>query len=170
MHFTSTLLLAAIAALAQAAKFSTKNLPDGGHILSLDSNGNQVNETINPSSTKVRRATRLSQRALLPATLKTGCRPNNGAYDHDSIVTSRNELGAWCDSGNQIAHHSSIVFVNGNAVWYACSNGGLNPCGSSEIEQANAIMDGDCGAWTDVNLYIPDWAKTYGRDTPGHVC
>lgn len=169
MRFTSTLLLAAIAAFAQAGKFSTENLPDGGYILSLDSKGNQVNETIHPSSMKGRRASRLSLRSALPPDLKITCR-SDGGYDHNSMVTSRNALANWCDSGNQIAGGGSVVFVNSNAIYYACSNGGRNPCSSGEVSQANSIMDGDCGAWTDVNLYIPGWAKTYGRDTPGHVC
>jgi hypothetical protein len=169
MHFTSTLVLAALAALVQAGIFSTENLPDGGYILSLDSNGNQVNETIDPASIKVRHASRLSSRASLPTDLRITCR-NNGPYDHNAMVLSRNQLGAWCDSGNKIPGGRSVVFVHANAVYYACSNGGDNPCSSGEVTQANSHMDAHCGAWTDVNLYIPGWAKSYGRDTPNHVC
>ncbi|KAI4122835.1 MAG: hypothetical protein LQ347_006370 [Umbilicaria vellea] len=169
MRFTSTLLLAAIAAVAQAGTFSIENLPDGGYILSLDSDGNQVNETIHPSSVKVPRASRLAPRGPLPPLVKTTCRAD-GNYDHNSMVTSRNQLGAFCDSGHYINGGSSVVFVNSNAIYYACSNGGRNFCSSAEIAQANSIMDGTCGAWTDVNLYIPGWAKTYGRDTLGNIC
>lgn len=174
MRFTSTLLLAALAALAQAGKYSVEGLTDGGYIFSVDTNGNQVNETIDaskylPPSAKFRRGESSVSRRSLPANLKIVCR-DDGPYDDGSMVTSRTELGAWCDSGNFIPPGGSVVFVNANSVFYACSNGGWNPCSSGEVIDANSLMDAQCGAWTDVNLYIPDWAKSYGRDTPNHVC
>jgi hypothetical protein len=185
MHFNPTILLASLAALTltQAGNFSIGHLPSGGYILSMDEHGNQITETIDPAkyrgpsdhakqpsaSAKFRARTDSN---LSPRTLpgpKVTCR-NNGPYGHDDIGVAGAGLRFYCDSGNKIPGRGSVAFVSGQAVWYACSNGGQNPCSSEEFWEANGIMDAECGAWTDINLYIGDWAKTYGRDTIGHIC
>lgn len=178
MHFTPAFLLAAIAALTQAGKFSLEGMPPGGYILSHDENGNQTTKAIDPStyrhpgppSAKLRRTdSALQKRAQLPSNLQISCN-NYGSYDHGDIVTAKMDLFAWCDSGNSIAPGSGVAFVIGDAVYYACSNGGWNPCSSGEINQADDLMNAQCGLWSDVNLWIQDWAKTYGRSIAGHAC
>ena len=99
------------------------NLPDGGYLVSTDAAGESHITALGNSTTIINKPPKISSirsKRQLPSPSE-GCTNN----DLDSAYPSaQSQLGAWCDSGNQVPPKHKVFFKSGNSVAYICCYGG----------------------------------------------
>lgn len=74
-------------------------------------------------------------------------------------------LAGACEAGMRTNSQSASKWTAGSANAHVCATGyGAQPCSAQEVKLFFGVLDAYCGPTGLGNIWIPDWAKTYGRD------
>ncbi|KAM7209884.1 hypothetical protein V8F06_014735 [Rhypophila decipiens] len=168
--FTNFLALLALAGAHLTTAFKIPdNQPDGVYLANTETGEIQLQQrSLNDSELAAALPSRRHIRDLLQARTvplpvsNAGC-PPAGLNPGDYLGAYAN-FAAWCDKGNKIGGKNLAYATVGSAVWYGCSYGGQNPCGSDEVSEAEHRFNDKCGVAEAAWIHMKDWKKTYGRD------
>ena len=83
----------------------------------------------------------------------------------DGVVTS---MQTSCNIEN-LRPSQSIIWSYGKVKLYVCNHnsGGNSTCSTREFADYSRLIDAKCGSYKPGWAYIPDLAKTYGKDVIG---
>lgn len=154
-------------------------LPDGPDgIFSITLNANSTEATIttielfDDTKTSKRSSSSSSSVHVEPRALPIaswGCMASrHNSNDYDQVTRA---FGRFCDDGWKIpGANPGILYTRvGSSIAYGCSYGGVNPCSSGEFYQSDVFLDSKCRQYMGGWIWMPDWAKGYGRVLAGEL-
>jgi hypothetical protein len=146
-----------------------EGLPDGAYTASIDHQGNLVGEPtmIRPLEAHeydANNSTLARRQANLPSP-EVNChnRVLNRA-DYNSALASFNNI---CNGGDHYPAHSTTWITAGSAVVYMCNYANSNRCWPAENNQADALMNVNCGSNGVGWVYVDAYKKSIGRENAG---
>ncbi|KAK0746962.1 hypothetical protein B0T18DRAFT_429823 [Schizothecium vesticola] len=166
-------LLPLLTAAATAHAFTVPaNLPNGIYSVAIDARGNALSEpllvrSLAPSSSPSRITPR--QAPALP-------NPSTNCHDRQ-LASTRAEYDVALKAFNSVVCDPATTYQAGAAIWisvsnaktvpYMCNYEQANRCWTSETNEADALMNKQCGnngiGWVFVGAY----KKAYGRENVG---
>lgn len=168
MHFL-TLLTAA--ATAQAFTVPA-NLPNGIYSVAIDARGNALTAPLLVRALTPSSPNRITSRQQAPSL------PNPSTNCHNrQFASSRAEYDSVLKAFNSVVCDPATMYRAGAAIWisvaeaktvpYMCNYEAANRCWTSESNEADALMNKQCGANGIGWVYVDQYKKAYGRENVG---
>lgn len=165
-------LLTLLTAAATAHAFTVPaNLPNGIYSVAIDARGNALStpllvRSLSPPS---RITPRQNQAPSLP-------NPSTNCHNRQ-FASSRAEYDAALKAFNSVVCDPATMYQAGAAIWisvadaktvpYMCNYEAANRCWTSESNEADGLLNKQCGASGIGWVYVDQYKKSYGRENVG---
>ncbi|KAI1101759.1 hypothetical protein F4804DRAFT_334967 [Jackrogersella minutella] len=171
--------------LALAATTSALSVPKGDGVwsVSVDANGNEVHELIQPLDPTIAEMVKrgdgdaLFRRSSFPPGSSATCADaSDQVSDSDWQAATANFKRACAASSGLLKNKQAILATSGGCTVYMCNYSSKgNPCSGDEFSAASDQIAASCrnsqnGSHQAGWFSMPSWEKTYGWEKSEQVC